>query len=212
MARLSNVPVRPVIRASHSLSKGIVHAAQDESCNLVVMGYAGRPNTGGQHLMEEVLQFSGTDIIFLKLKDMTQDFQPRKIAVSLGGRANLPLMVALAGSLASRFEGELTFLNILPQRYTQKQRQYTDGTIIEAIEKHRSEALYQVRVLASANPQQTLIKASADYDLLIVGTTKVRFTERATVGNFASQVAEQAHCPVAIVRVVSGAQKFMKKL
>ena len=56
LPRLEHVKIRPVVRVSRSLPKGIVHAAEEEGCNLIVMGYAGEEETESLKLVEEVCQ------------------------------------------------------------------------------------------------------------------------------------------------------------
>jgi len=63
------VKIRPVVRASHKLGLGIVHAAEEERCDLIVMGYTGkRSSTASANLMELVLNRSSVNCILLKLK------------------------------------------------------------------------------------------------------------------------------------------------
>ncbi len=214
MANLSQVPIRPVIRASRSIPKGIVHTAEEEACNLIVMGYTGQDSGESSRLMEEVLDRSRTDIIILKSKKIEAEFSPKNIAVSLGGgfTTNLDLMVRLAGTLADQFSGKITFLNILPINYTAEQKSRTDRIFIGAIQKHSAKALYNVQVLASDNPLETLVEKSADFDLLVVGTIRVGLLERTVVGTFATQIAERSYCSVAIVNVPPKAKKIIKKI
>lgn len=209
--QLDNVTVRPVIRASHKLGLGIVHAAEEENCDLTVMGYTeGKSSAFADELMESVLNQSRTDFIFVKLKDLNKSFHPKKIAVSLGGGSNLDLMVRLAGAVAEHFGGEITFLNILPENYTPSQQADSGKIFIETIQKHSSRALYNIQVLASDNPIDTLVARSENFDLLIVGTTKVGMLQRIVVGNFATQITERAQCDVAIVKVLSISRKLVK--
>jgi nucleotide-binding universal stress UspA family protein len=212
IARLADVPIKPVIRASRSVPKGIVHAAEEEGCNLTVMGYGGQDTVESASLMEEVLQHSRTDIIFVKLKQLDDEFSPRNMAISLGGRVNLELATKLAGALADHFDSEMTFLNILPENYTPKQREYTDRTFIEVIQRHHSKALYNIKIISSNNPIESLVETSKNFDLLIVGTTKSGLLKRATVGTFSTQIVERSHCSVAVVRVVPRTQKIIQRI
>lgn len=50
---------------------------------------------------------------------------------------------------------------------------------------------------------------SGEFDLLVVGATKVRFLEKAAVGPFSSQIASRSDCSVAIVRVATAVKKIM---
>ena len=198
----TGVKVKPVIRASHKLGMGIVHAAEEEGCQITVMGYAGtyaKPAT--LNLLEQVLNKAPTDFIFFRLYGSGRSFKPKRIAVSLGSRLNLNLMVRLAGAVAAQFGGTLTFLNILPHNYTTAQQAESGKLFIEAIQRHSARALFNTQVLASDNPIDKLVEASKNFDLLVVGTTKVGFLQRMVVGNFSTQLTERAHCSVAIVRV-----------
>lgn len=207
---LKKVKVRPVIRASHKLGLGIVHAAEEERCDLTIMGYAGQnSNPVADNLMEYVINNARTNFIFYKAKNPTLPFQPKRIAISLGSRLNLDLMVRFAGSVAAYFGGKLSFLNILPEEYTAEQQMETGKILIEAIQRHSAKALYDMQVLASDHPIDTLVEKSKDFDLLIVGTTKVGFLQRMVVGNFATQITERAHCSVAIVRVLPITRKIV---
>ena len=208
-----NVTIRPVIRASHQLGLGIVHAAEEEHCDLTVMGYTdGKSSNTANELMEAVLNQARTDFIFVKLKNPGKSFHPKKIAVSLGGGANLDLMVRLAGAVAEHFKGEITFLNILPENYTPNQQAESGKIFIETIQKHSSHALYNIQVLASDHPIDTLVARSENFDLLIVGTTRVGMLQQIVVGNFSTQITERAHCDVAIVKVMSISRKLVKRI
>ena len=200
----SEVEFRPIVRVSRSLPKGIVHAAAEEGCRMIIMGYSAEGSAGEASLMESMLNTAPMDIVFLKLKS---DFPPKRIAVALGGRTNLPLMVGLAGALAESYSGRIFFLHILPQDYTREQRLETDRLLLEAIRTHASNALYQIEVLTSDNPLGLMVEKSAEYDLLIVGTTRISLLEHATVGSFTTQLVERSQCSVAIARVISTTRK-----
>jgi nucleotide-binding universal stress UspA family protein len=192
---------------SRSLPKGIVHAAEEEGCNLIVMGYGGGEGTGSLKLMEEVLHHARTDVVLFKLKGM---LSPKRIAVSLGSSSNLNLIVKLAGALADRFGGTISFLNILPRDYTAEAKANSGKILVEAIKHHVAKALYRIEVVSSNEPMELLVERSPQFDLLIVGATKVGLLEKAVVGPFSSQIAMRSECSVAVVRVASTAKKFLK--
>ena len=203
---LYGVNIRPVVRLSRSLPKGIVHAAEEEGCDLIVMGYAGEESPKSIQLMEEVLSHARTDTILLKLRG---DFCPKRIAVSLGGSINLDLMVRLAGAVADRFGGGIIFLNVLPTNYTPEQKAHSGKILVEAIKHHVAKALYKIEVESSDEPLEFLLKRSRGFDLLIVGATKVGLLERAVVGTFSSQIAIRSECAVAVVRAAPLTRKWL---
>jgi len=209
LPNLQGVKLRPVIRVSRSLSKGIVHAAEEEGCNLIVMGFAGEGSPQTASLMDEVISQAQTDIVLLKVRG---EFYPKRIAVSLGGSSNMHLIVRLAGNLADRFEGRIDFLNILPSDYTVEQKTHSTRILAEAIKQHMGKALYKIELASSDTPLDFLVERSSDFDLLIVGATKVGLLERAIIGPFSSQIALRSHCSVAIVRAAQAVERLGKSI
>jgi len=209
LPELDRVKIRPVIRVSRSLSKGIVHAAEEEGCNMIVMGFAGDESPQTVNLMDEVVSQAQTDIVLLKVRG---DFHPKRIAVSLGGSNNMHLIVRLAGNLADRFDGQIDFLNVLPVNYTVEQKNRSTKILAEAIKQHMAKALYRIELASSDRPLDFLVERSSDFDLLIVGATRVGLLERAIVGPFSSQIALRSHCSVAVVRVAQAVEKIGKSI
>jgi len=119
-------------------------------------------------------------------------------------------MVKLAGALGSHFGAEITFLRILPEDFTKTQQNESGKIFIEAIQKHNEKAVFHTRLIISNDPINTLTDVSADFDLLIIGTTKVGMLERVVAGNFATKVTAQAQCDVAVVRLQPASRKLIK--
>jgi len=206
LPKMERVKIRPVIRVSRSLPKGIVHAAEEEGCNLIVMGYAGEETPASYQFIEEVLSQTRTDLVLFKLRG---EFSPKRIAVSLGGSSNLNLIVRLAGVLADRFGGDITFLNILPTNYTVEQKAHSGRILMEAIKQHVAKSLYRIEVTTSDEPLDFLVQRSSQFDLLIVGATRVGLMQRAVVGSFSSQIVIRSDCSVAVVRVAPMVKKLL---
>ena len=206
LPKLDRVRLRPVVRVSRNLAKGIVHAAEEEGCNLIVMGYAGTETSQSLQLIEEVLSHARTDTILLKLRG---EFAPKRIAVSLGSSLNLNLIVRLAGAVADRYKGEITFLNVLPANYTAEQKAHSGKILVEAIQRHAARALYRIELASSDEPLEFLVKRSAEFDMLIVGTAKVGLLERVAVGSFSSQIVGRSECSVAVVKVARQVKKLI---
>jgi APA family basic amino acid/polyamine antiporter len=203
---LERVKLKPVVRVSRNLPQGIVHAAEEEGCNLIVMGYAGEESLRSIQLMGEVLNHARTDTILIKIKG---EFAPRRIGVSLGSSLNLNLIVRLAGAVADGYGGKITFLNILPANYTTEQKAHSGNVLMEAIQKHGAKALYQIELASSDEPLDFLVSRSTEFDLLIVGTAKVGLLERAAVGPFSSQIVTRSKCSTAVVKVARPMKRLL---
>lgn len=122
------------------------------------------------------------------------------------------LIVRLAGSLADRFDGRIDFLNILPADYTAEQKGHSSRILAQAIKQHMGKALYRIELTTSDAPLDFLVERSSEFDLLIVGATKVGFLERAVIGPFSSQIALRSHCSVAVVRAAQAGERLGKSI
>jgi amino acid transporter/nucleotide-binding universal stress UspA family protein len=209
LKRSMQVKLRPVVRVSRDLARGIVDAAEEQGCNLIVMGYPGAKAGGARGLVEDLLNYTQTDLVLLRLKD---EFRPRRVAVALAGMINLDLMVRLAGAVADQHEAVITFLNVLPTEYTAEHRTHADKVLSEAIRRHRGSALYRTEVLRSDHPVDLIVERSREFDLLIVGSSKVGIFEKVVVGAFAVQVVERSQCSVAVVRAIPPHKKAWTRI
>ncbi|MGW8181782.1 MAG: universal stress protein [bacterium] len=121
-------------------------------------------------------------------------------------------MVRFAGAVASEFEGAITFLNILPLEYSAAQKAHTGKIFGEAIKRHTGRALYKTEVLASDDPIGLLVERSSEFDLLVVGSSRVGLFQTIVVGAFAARLVERSRCSVAVVRTIPPSRKTLSRV
>jgi hypothetical protein len=63
--------------------------------------------------------------------------------------------------------------SLLPENYTAEQKAHSSKILVEAIRHHGAKSLYRIEVTSSDRPLDFLVERSADFDLLVVGATKV---------------------------------------
>ncbi|MCA9522601.1 MAG: universal stress protein, partial [Myxococcales bacterium] len=197
VAQRYGVEFRPVVRAAKDLAQGISHAALEEKCSMIVMGWSSQDDHSPSKLLEDVVRHSRTDTIFLQL---AEDKPPQRIGVALGGHDNLPLMVKVAGTLADQYKGSVVYLNVTPEYFEEPNLRHAREIHIEALRHHRTLVPYSTEVLRSDNPLEALVERSRELDLLVIGSTVRTSFDQSEVGTFASMVARQAHCSVVVVR------------
>ncbi len=188
---------RPVVRAAKSLSEGIAHAATEERADLIVMGWSVGEDAMPSELLRDVISKTHTNAIFVQLTD---DVEPKRIGVALGGTGNLSLMVRIAGTLAEQYLGEVMYLNVVPKYFESEHIEHARKVQVEAIQRHSNLVRYHTELLQSDNPLEALVERSKELDLLVVGSAYVNLLDKNIIGSFASMVAEQAHCTVVIAR------------
>ena len=196
LANVKGVNVRPVVRAANDLADGIIHASIEERVRMIIMGWSSAPGAGPSELVEKIASKVRNDLVFLQL---THDVTPRRIGVALGGQGNLPLMVKVAMTIAEDFQGEVTYLNVVPEQFEMEHLAHSRRIQMAAIERHTSLVPFNTELLRSDNPLDVLVKRSADLDMLVVGTSDSTYMDGA-IGAFSAMIAEQAKCSVVIVR------------
>ena len=90
-----------------------------------------------------------------------------------------------------------------------EQKAHSGKILVETIQKRGARALYRIELVSSNEALELLVQRSVNFDLLIVGTTKVGLLERAVVGPFSSQIALRSECSVAVVRVAQSVKKLL---
>ena len=196
-AEARGVTIRPVVRGARRLAEGITHAAVEERCGLIVMGWATEADDSPSKILQEVASHVRADFVFLRL---VENVLPKRIGVSLGGRANLPLMVRVAGALAEQYDGEVTYLNVMPRHYERRHLNHARRIQTEAIGKHHGLGTYRTELLRSDSPLDALVERSQDFDLLVIGSAPVGRLSVDVVGTFSPLLARQSRCSVVIVR------------
>ena len=201
-----NVNVRSVVRAARKTADGICHAAVEERCSALVMGWSTTQNAGPSELVEEIATRLNIDTVFAHFLD---DGPFRRIGVSLGGWDNVPLMTRVAGALAEQHAAELFYFNIMPENFDRQHLHHARRIQMAAIDRHTSLVPYHTSVLHSDNALDAIVNKSRELDLLVVGTTKSGFLGQESIGSFSTMIAQKADCSVAIVRRAPALRRIM---
>ena len=197
IARARDLPVRPVVRAATCLPEGIVHAAVEERCRMIVMGWSSERDGGPSQLVRDIASKVRSDLVLLNLR---KDVRPRKIGVALGGFSNLPLMVRVATTLAEDFQGAVNYLNVVPPGFDRAHLRHARQIQMAAIERHASLVPFGSEILVSDNPLEAITEKSEELDMLVVGTAHRDAFKDDTIGAFSTMIAQQARCSVVLVR------------
>jgi amino acid transporter len=198
--------VRPLVQAARDLASGICDAARDESCQLIIMGYSASMDGTPNPLQAEVMSRTRAHVVLYACRASRPAL---RIAVSLGGEANLPLMVRVAGAIAERSGGSVTYLSVVPEELDHHTLVGARDTQIEALRRHVAAVPFSATLVRSDSPLESLVEQSANFDLMIVGATASRVGQRASVGAFSSIFASRALCSVIVVRVTPALQRLL---
>jgi amino acid transporter/nucleotide-binding universal stress UspA family protein len=192
------VKVRPVIRAAEGLPEGIAHAAREEGCRLIVMGWASEDGSSPSALLDEVTSRSSTDVIFYQHKG---GGAPGSVGVCLGGKGtHLPLMVRVASALAERGEGSVRYMTVVPGRPDAERMKQARQNMVEALRAHVSTVPPCTEIVCDDDAVDAIVRFSGSVDVLVIGSLRSPAFRNSEIGSFAARVAERAHCSVVVVR------------
>ena len=211
LGRQNNIKLHPVIRASRNVALGIVHAAEEERCDLVVMGFPRKAADYSNSIFTRVLKESHTDLIFINLKVNPDDFVPKVIGVYIKDYRNLSLMLRCATAVAEQLDTRLFIFSYLPEDYTKQQKSRADKLLIRCLEELRTTALYSAELYVSADPVNDIIERSEKFDALIIGKD-LRNPNRSLEDLPSFKIAREAKCSVAMVKKAGRLEKIAKSL
>ncbi len=211
-AKKQNIKIIPVIRASHTISQGIVHVAEEENSDLVIMGFPRLQKNDEPSVTETVLRLTHTDTLILNLKTKSEEFTPKKIGVYIENSDLLNLMMMCAAAIADKHLAKIILLGLLPDNYGKRQKSSMDKLILKSLQILNSMALYDISLSTSINPEQDLIELTAGLDLLILGKEAEKRQHKNLDESFSFRVADQSACSSIIVKSIGPILKFVQRL
>jgi len=208
LARSENTRIRPILRASRDVARGIIDVAEEEKCDLVVMGFPKLQGNGKPRILGKILKSSSTDVVILNLKMSIEPIKIEKVGIYLNRLRNLNLMLMCAAAVAERRGAKIIIFGFLPPGYTKKQKSKLDKIILAGLMTLKSTALYEVRLKISENNEEDIVRMSPEFDVLILGTGYTKNFEASMPFN----VSRRAACTVLLVKTISRLRKLTKIL
>ncbi len=211
VGRQQNIKFRPVIRASRNIALGIVHAAEEEDCNLITIGFPRSHTTIKDTIFDQVLKRSHTDMIILNLKIDPENFDPKIIGVYVKDTRNLNLMLTVAAAVAEKRNTKIVLFSYLPVGFTKQQKTKTDRLMIESLQNLKTTALYEIKLFVNDDPAEDIIRRSTKYDALIIG--KDLRNPNKTLEELPSfRISRSAKCTVILIKKTRGIDKFAQSI
>jgi amino acid transporter/nucleotide-binding universal stress UspA family protein len=212
LAKETNTEIKPVVRASRNIASGIIEGAEEEDCNLIIMGYADHVHGNPANNMDKILNFSSVDMAFLRLYGPGHNFKPQKILVYIRDNISSDLLFIMASALAEKYGAVLKLVYRLPVGYNKKQKSRLDSRVADNIQKLNSIALYEVQLKVTDDIGSELITMSGSYDLIVFGTNRKNLSKEALQSATEYKIAEQVQCDVLLIKEVPAYKKLLNKL
>lgn len=203
--QVQDAPVRPVIRLARDVPRAIVGAANEEGCNLIVIGWRGPTLAHRAELgpvLGPVLNEAPCNVIVVKGRELTAI---RRVLVPTAGGPHAPLAAKVGLSLIQGREGQVTLLNVVRSNRADKAAiEEAHRHIAQTVADLGSLATVTARVDIASDPVSGIVAAAEEHDLILLGATEESILDQVLFGRLPEQVASRTRKPVAIVNRYRG--------
>jgi amino acid transporter/nucleotide-binding universal stress UspA family protein len=194
---------------AHNIPSAILSVAEMESPDLILMGWKGDvriPRFRGTNV-SGVLKIAKSNVLVLKDRGL-QDI--KRILVPISGGPHALLGLKLAHELAQEWGASLTAIKIqIGKGITDARSEYEKQSIAlfqSQAEEFGKDLLVrtgvpaEVQVLMGTEISQTIVDASQEHDLIVIGASNEWGLRQRLFGSIPDQVADKAEVSVLMVR------------
>lgn len=205
------VETRLAIRIAHQVWDGILHTAETEKATLVLMGWKGFTTTRDRimgEVTDKVVRLAPCDLITVKLMG---DRPIRRILITTAGGPHAALAAEYVGIYHDAEGFEVTCGYVVEPNADADDRETARQWIQKTIHLTNLEGKADMRLLEGKRVASTLVRAAADYDLVVLGASKEGVFSNVLFGEIPEKVARYAQTPVMIVQRYEGPVKSLVK-
>ncbi len=208
LGKQNNITFKPVIRASRDVAMGIVHSAEEENADLILIGFPEKATEYKNTVFNKVLKTTHTDLVILKFKNSQDAFSPKIIGVYVKDFRNLGMMLMCATAIAEKRKAKIALFSYLPSGFSKQQKSRVDKLMVESISQLKTTALYSVELFISDDPVKDTIRNSSNYDVLIIGKD-LRRQDGSLDGLPSFQITRESKCTTIMVKTVGKIDKIV---
>ena len=205
------VETRSAIRIAHQVWDGILHAAEAEEATLVLMGWKGYTTTRDRimgEVADKVVRHAPCDFITVKLMG---DRPIRRVLITTAGGPHATLAAEYVGMFHDTDAYEVTCCYVVAPGAGEDDRETAREWIQKTLHLANLEGKADMRLLEGKKVASALIRAAADYDLIVLGSSNEGVFSNALFGEIPEKVARYSRTPVMIVQRYEGPVKSLIK-
>lgn len=203
------IPIRTSMRIAHRVSDGILLAAEQQKANLILMGWKGWTSTRDRifgEVTDAVVRHAPCDLITVKLMG-PQKFDT--ILMPTAGGPHATLAASYVGYLQREYGTKVAVCNVVPVRANERDREVAMEWIEKTIARTGLEGVVEKRLIESDHIAGGLVKAGADYDMVVLGASREGVFSSVLAGEITEKVARHSRKPVMIVKRYEGVVKSL---
>lgn len=207
-AEAAGVPVHPIVRIAHSPVAGILDTANEEDCDLILMGWRAESNAQAHELgsvIDPVVTQASCDVAVLK-GEIPERLE--RILVPTAGGPHAPTAVQIGLDLAAEFQSEVIAINLIRGPVTIDASQEAQAKIDQTLEAIEDAKRVSRRIACADDIKQGILEEAARCDLLLLGASEEGVLDQITFGGLPEAIARASLQPVILVKHYRGLSQF----
>jgi amino acid transporter/nucleotide-binding universal stress UspA family protein len=205
------VQTRSAMRIAHQVWDGILHAAHGEKATLILMGWKGYTTTNDRimgEVSDKVVRHAPCDLITVKLMG---DRPIQRILITTAGGPHATLAADFLAVYHDLDQYKVTCCYVVEPGAGRDEREKALQWIRKTLHRTSLDGKAELRLFEGKRVATTLIHAAADYDLIIMGSSREGVFSNVLFGEIPEKVARYSHTPVMIVQRYEGPVKSIIK-
>lgn len=201
-AKEHEVPVHTMIRLGRHVSQALLKTVAENASDMILLGWPGTSGTNNTlfgSVIDRIVSNPPADVAILRSRPY---HKLRRIVVPVAGGPNSNLAVNTAVSLARNLEepAEVVMVHVVVNGLSPADVEARAKNTFRSASVGIAYSGLTQEVVPAQNPVEGILKAGKDADMIVIGATREKPFRNLLLGNVSQQVAEQAHCPVMLVK------------
>jgi APA family basic amino acid/polyamine antiporter len=196
----SPVTLTPVTRVARSVAQGIIDAAREEKCDLILLSWEGYTETKGRimgHVLDPVVENAPCDVVLVKGDGLSTT---KTILLPTSGGPHASIAAEVGVKIARRYEGQLTVMYVCREGATDEECQHGMEMIGRTIEGLPTDDLVKTKVVTAPGIVSGILAEAQEYDLMLLGASEEGLFDRVLFGTIPERIAQRSPVPVMIVK------------
>ncbi len=202
-------PISSHLRYCRNIARGIISAVREKRIDMLILGWHGRPGDGHFHLgstVDPVIERTPCNVVVFKDCGGNRVF--KRVLVPLAGGPNGALALEVASILADRSEGEITAFTVGDD----ERRRVLDEIVKANLHRMKLPAdRVHTKATYARNVEQAILDESADYDLVVLGSTRKPILRQIAHNTIPEAVAGRCEKPLVMVRSAGGIRSWIRR-
>ncbi len=199
--------IRTVARVGHNIPRAILNTIEDDEVDMLVLGWRGW-TAESQRVMgttlDPTMNQANCDVAVLKAASPIREV--KRILAGVTGSPQNPLVVDAARAFQQFFDAEVTYAYV-----KHPGEEINDVLRHRYLENEDERERLPIEFWEARSPAAELVRRSADYDLLILGSARESALQQLAFGSVTQTMAKYAKCSVLMVKKGPGPLKTLAR-